>query len=94
MEPMINNGDNRKLKRIISEPTPVDHYKTYITPKHTNFVGEVSFNNINVNKANSIKIKITGNWSVHTTIGNYTVTNPTIIGSFIPLFYQKTIKIK
>ena len=32
--------------------------------------------------------------SVHTTIGNYTVTNPTIIGSFIPLFYQKTIKIK
>ena len=24
MEPMINNGDNRKVKRIISEPTPVD----------------------------------------------------------------------
>ena len=24
MEPMINNGDNRKEKRIISEPTPVD----------------------------------------------------------------------
>ena len=27
MEPMINNGDNRKEKRIISEPTPVDLLK-------------------------------------------------------------------
>ena len=25
MEPMINNVDNRKEKRIISEPTPVDY---------------------------------------------------------------------
>ena len=35
MEPMINNGDNRKEKRIISEPTPVDLWNDAI------FVGTI-----------------------------------------------------
>ena len=36
MEPMINNGDNRKEKRIISEPTPVD-----LDGKHQNIKTQI-----------------------------------------------------
>ena len=70
------------------------HYKTYVTPKGTNFTGETYFNNIDVNKAKSIKINIYGNWIVRTSHGNSTITYPTLLGSFIPIQYHKTIKIK
>ena len=33
MEPMINNRDNRKEKRIISEPTPVDRKGRFTVPQ-------------------------------------------------------------